>query len=144
MKKLLLVTLTLLCFITACGPQLTIETDPTETKILVDETRELITFFVKMDNTSTLPSKDLFAKFHILEQDVAEALGFEIMVFSDHRNIPQAFQIKSNSSYFIAESYNYTHTIPLEQLIGSVEVVVFNEAGDTMSEFIIEQVEAES
>jgi len=145
MRKYVIYFLLILIVIvhSSCGPQLTVEGDVTESKLIIDEKRSFLTIYVRVQNTSNLPSGTLYAKFQILDNSLATALGFETFVFSNNQQIPEPFEIQPNRGFFIGETFEYNANLPLEQLERAVQVVIYNNAGENVTEFLIERVEKE-
>ncbi|WP_216828265.1 hypothetical protein [Alkalihalobacterium elongatum] len=128
----------------SCGPQLEIQGDIEQSHIIMDEDRNLLTFYVRLENTSNLTSPNLFAKFELLSDELVEEFGQETIVFVNESQIPEAFKINANSGYFIGESFDVEQTFSEEELSDAVEVVIFDEAGDDITRFTITKVEMET
>ncbi|MDE5412653.1 hypothetical protein [Alkalihalobacterium chitinilyticum] len=141
--KLILLSLTLFV-LASCGPQLEIQGDMEQSRIIMDEDRNLLTFYVRLENTSNLSSPNLFAKFELLNEELVEAFGQETLVFVNESQVPEAFKIGANSGFFIGESFEVEQTFAEEELTEAVEVVIFDEAGDDITRFTITNVELET
>ncbi|MEB1806280.1 MAG: hypothetical protein LPK26_03060 [Bacillaceae bacterium] len=141
--KLILLSLTLVV-LASCGPQLEIQGDMEQSRIILDEERNLLTFYVRLENTSNLSSPNLFAKFELLNEELVEEFGQETLVFVNESQIPEAFKIGANSGFFIGESFEVEQTFAEEVLSDAVEVVIFDEAGDDIIRFSITNVELET
>ncbi|WP_096199070.1 hypothetical protein [Bacillus sp. FJAT-45350] len=130
--------------LSACGPQVTIEGDRSESKLIVDEERDFLTFYARIENTSKLPTDNLYLKFELHHPTLIEQFGQDTVVFANEEQIPTSFTVKPNSGYFVGETFDYTGDIPLVELENVVEVVVFNDDGEDMERFVIENVEREN
>ncbi|WP_078430362.1 hypothetical protein [Alkalihalobacterium alkalinitrilicum] len=128
----------------SCGPQVEIQGDVDQSKVIIDEDRNLLTFYVRLENTSNLPSGNLFAKFELLSAELIEELGQETIPFVNENQIPEAFKISANSGYFIGESFEVEQIFTEETLADAVEVVIFDEDGDDVTRFSITHVEMET
>ncbi|WP_418199006.1 hypothetical protein [Alkalihalobacterium sp. APHAB7] len=141
--KLILLFSTLFV-LASCGPQLEIQGDMEQSRIILDEERNLLTFYIRLENTSNLSSPNLFAKFELLNEELVEEFGQETLVFANESQIPEAFKIGANSGFFIGESFEVEQTFAEEVLTDAVEVVIFDEAGDDITRFPITNVELET
>ncbi|MFV8827418.1 hypothetical protein ACNSTQ_06335 [Alkalihalobacterium sp. APHAB7] len=115
-----------------------------QSRIILDEERNLLTFYIRLENTSNLSSPNLFAKFELLNEELVEEFGQETLVFANESQIPEAFKIGANSGFFIGESFEVEQTFAEEVLTDAVEVVIFDEAGDDITRFPITNVELET
>lgn len=143
MKKSILLLLASFVLLTGCGPQANIIGDVESSKIIIDERRDLITFYVRIVNDGGLPSDTLYAKFEIQHEGLAQELGEDVIVFVNSQQVPQSFSIQGNSGFFIGESFEYTGEIPIAELAGAVEVVIFDVEGEDVTRFLLEKVEEE-
>jgi hypothetical protein len=142
LQQLLLLSL-LLVIITGCGSQVTILGDLEESKIIIDEERDFITFMVHLHNAGTIPSKELYAKFEIAHDELANQIG-ETIVFSNDTNTPRSFDIPKDGRYFIGETFVYEGTIDPDELVNAVTVIIFNDKEEELTRFSIEKVEESS
>ncbi|WP_209125543.1 hypothetical protein [Alkalihalobacillus sp. BA299] len=141
--KIILLLLTIF-IVTSCGPQVEIQGDIEKSKVIIDEDRNLLTLYVRLQNTSSLPSDNLYAKFELLSDELIKEIGQETIVFVNDKQIPEPFNISPNSGYFIGESFEVNQTFTEEMVSGAVEVVIFDEAGDDVTRFPITNVEMET
>ncbi len=131
-------------FLTGCGPQPEIEGDLEESYLGVDEERGMLTVYARIANHSALPSGDLYAQFEITHEGLANQISENgVIVFTDSHGEPQLFRVNGHSGYFLAESFEMSSPIALEELSEAVEVVIFNEEDEEVTRYAIKRVTEE-
>lgn len=125
-----------------CSQKVEIYGDLEESKIIVNEEQEIITFHTLIKNDGKNDTEPLYAKFIINDEQLANALELESeeILFSDDQNNPELFTVSKKNGFIVSLSYYYKGNIPLEQLKGAVTVVIFDENDNEVTRFTIEHV----
>jgi hypothetical protein len=143
MKKLIIFLL-LIILLTGCGPELSIQIDEEQTRIIFDEEIDMLSLYVRVLNTGQLPANDLYARFIIDEPAVQEAIGgIEEFVFTDSNGEARLFQLKADSSYFIAEAFSLESNLKEADLLDSITVEILNSKDKLIVEHTFNQVAKE-
>ncbi|WP_035667444.1 hypothetical protein [Halalkalibacter akibai] len=142
MRMLIVFVLSFLLLI-GCGPELSIDFDQEQTRIIYDESLDLISFYVRLENNGQLPANDLYARF-IIDQPLQEAIGgIPEFIFTNSAGEPNLFQISGGSSYFIAEAFYLEAEIKEQDLINSVLVEIYDQKDQIVASHTIEHVTSE-
>ncbi|MDT8862749.1 hypothetical protein N0O92_21395 [Alkalihalobacillus sp. MEB130] len=140
MKKLMF-TIVLFLLLTACGPEVVIEIDQEQTRIIHDESIEMISLYVRVENKGQLPANELYARFLVTDSFVQTALGDQQEItFTDSDNNPEQFQVSGNSSFFFSEVFSLQEEVTDEDLQNAITVEIFDGKGDVVASHTIEQV----
>ncbi|WP_332633023.1 hypothetical protein [Halalkalibacter flavus] len=140
MKKYI-IFLFLLFVATACGPEVTLEIDQDQTRIIHDNEIEMASIYVRIENKGQLPANDLSARFLIVDSNVQSALsGQDEIVFSDTDGNPEQFQLSGGSSFFFAEVFSLETDVTDEDLREGIIVEIYNAQGEILTEHTIEHV----
>ncbi|MCL7749136.1 hypothetical protein [Halalkalibacter alkaliphilus] len=143
MKKYIILFF-LLFVATACGPEVTLEIDQDQTRIIHDNEIEMASIYVRIENKGQLPANDLSARFLIVDSNVQAALsGQEEIVFSDSDGNPEQFHLSGGSSFFFAEVFSLETDVTNEDLREGVIVEIYNAQGELLAEHTIERVTQE-
>lgn len=141
MKKIPLFLLVSLMFLLAsCSSDVHIYGDLEESKIVINEEHEAITFHTLIKNDGRRKTDPLYLKLIIDHEQLADALGNEEIIFVDDLENPQSFTIEKRNGYFITQSYYYKEQIPLEELVDAVTVIVYDEEENEVTSFKINHV----
>lgn len=144
MKKIMLTFLFLSSFLlSSCGPQVAIEGDLEESRIIIDEERQLFTIYTRVMNTSTLPSGELFLNFIVHHDELRSFLGTDTIVIDNRDHTPMSFTVSAQSGYLISETFEYDETIQFDNLEDAIEVIVYDENGEEATRYFINQIEKE-
>ncbi|QOY34189.1 hypothetical protein AWH56_015790 [Anaerobacillus isosaccharinicus] len=140
-SKLILVLLIILFILTACGNEPNITPNTEESKIIIDEERSLINFHVLLANDNRKRIGPLYAKFIIYDETLQDAIGADVIEFTDDHGNKQPFFIEGKKGYFISETFLYNAEIDREELINMVEVVISDENEMEIQQFLISTIE---
>lgn len=141
MKKYYLVLfIGLLLLLVSCSNEVKIYGDLKESKIVIDEEHEAITFHTLIKNDGGSATDPLYLKLIINHEQLANVLGNEEIIFVNDLDEPQAFTIDKRNGYFITQSFYYNEDIPLDELVGAVTVIVFDEEENEVTRFTINHV----
>ncbi len=140
-SKIVLVLTLLLFIISACGNEVGISPNTHESKIIIDEERSLINFYVLLENENRQQVGPLYAKFIIYDETLQSALGAEVINFTYEDGKKQPFTIDGKKSYFISESFLYNAELDNEELVNMVEVVISDSNEMELLQFLIPNVE---
>ncbi|KHF38836.1 hypothetical protein [Halalkalibacter okhensis] len=139
-----IISLFLLLIITACGPEVLLEIDQEQTRIIHDNEIEMVSIYVRVENNGQLPANDLSARFLIDDPNVQLALGGQNeIVFTDTEGNPEPFQLSGGSSFFIAEVFSLESDVTDEDLREAITVEILNAQGDVVAEHTINYVTTE-
>ncbi|RXI98227.1 hypothetical protein DS745_17990 [Anaerobacillus alkaliphilus] len=133
--------LLLLLVLSGCGNEVNITPNTKESKIIIDEERSLINFYVLLENENRHKVGPLYAKFIIYDETLQAALGSEVIDFTYEDGKKQPFSIDGRKSYFISESFLYDAELDNEELINMVEVVISDENEMEILQFLIPNIE---
>lgn len=140
MNKLLIIFFSLF-LLAGCGPEISIEIDSEQTRIIYDKDLEMVSFYVRLENTGQLPANDLYVRFVIEQPDVQLAIGnIPDFFFVDSHGDTELFQISPDSSYFIAEAFSLESEITEDDLLHSVTVEIYDNSDQVIAEHTINQV----
>lgn len=140
MKKTFFI-LIIFAILSGCGGETNIMPVTEESKLIIDEERSVITFYVLLENENRNAVGPLYAKFIIYDETLQDAIGYEVIDFSNDYGEPQAFALDGRSTFFIAESFIYNAELDNEELVNEVEVVISDENGMELIQFLIPNVE---
>jgi hypothetical protein len=136
-----LMLLLIILMISACGNEPNLTPNTEESKLIIDEERSLINFYVLLKNENRKRVGPLYAKFIIYDETLQNAIGAEIVDFTKDDGEKQPFFIESNKSYFISESFLYNAELDDEELVNMVEVVISDENEMEILQFLIPNIE---
>lgn len=125
----------------ACGNEPNIAPNNEESKVIIDEERSLINFYVLLENQNRKPVGPLYAKFIIYDETLQDAVGAEVIDFTNEEGTKQPFYIEGNKGYFISESFLYDAELDNEELENMVEVVISDENEMELIKFFIPNIE---
>ena len=137
----------LVLFVSACGGETKISPNTEESKVIIDEERSLVTFYALLENENRSSIGPLYAKFIIYDETLQNAIGDNVIDFTNEEGEKQPFAIDGKSAYFISESFVYNAELDNEELVNQVEVVISDENELELLQFLIsntEKVEAPS
>ncbi|WP_078555156.1 hypothetical protein [Bacillus alkalicellulosilyticus] len=135
--------LLVVCFsvLFGCGPQVQIEGNESESNLIIDEKRDLLAIYALVENTSTIPSGSLYAKFELHHEKLISFFGQDALIFQDQSGDPFMFKVGANNGYFISQMFDFTETIPEEEFVGAIEVVIYTDKDEVVEQFPITNVE---
>ncbi|WP_227936855.1 hypothetical protein [Alkalihalobacillus deserti] len=140
MKKILILLFSLFLLV-GCGPEVSIEIDPEQTRIIYDEELEMVSFYVRLENRGPLPADNLYARFVVEQPVVQNALGgTNDFLFLDSQGHPELFRLSSDSSYFIAEAFSLEAEVTEEDLVNSIRVEIYDSSDQVIAEHTLSQV----
>ncbi|ARK31449.1 hypothetical protein [Halalkalibacter krulwichiae] len=134
----------LLFLLSSCGPQLLLEVDQEQTRIIFNDEIDMASLYVRLENNGQLPANELYARFILQDEQVQEAFGgLNDFVFSDAEGTPEHFNIRPDSSYFIAEAFSLTTELNKEHLLDSISIEVYDSNDNLLVEHTINQITEE-
>ncbi|WP_100373485.1 hypothetical protein [Bacillus sp. FJAT-45037] len=139
-----LVIIVSIAILTACSNQAELSIDLNETRLIVDEERDVLSIYARFVNAGSVSSEDLHAVFLIHDEELAADLNVEKEIrFTDHEGQPDTFNLAGDGSYFIAEAYGYEGERPIDELVNSVEVILYNTSDEELARAMVERVVTE-
>lgn len=126
-KRNILLFIGLLFILFGCSDKATIYVDQTESKIVINEEHEAITFYALIKNSGDQATDELYAKFVIDHEQLINVLQTDEVIFSDDSGKPTPFTIDKNNGYFITLTYYYNEQIPLNELVDAVTVIIYDQ-----------------
>ncbi|MFC0557651.1 hypothetical protein [Halalkalibacter alkalisediminis] len=124
-----------------CGPEVTIDIDSEQTRVIYDEELEMVSFYVRLENTGTLPANDLYARFILDHPTVQQSIGGKAdFLFQDSEGNLEVFRISPDSSYFIAEAFSLEAEINEEDLVNTIHVEIYDSRDQILTEHTFSQV----
>ena len=125
----------------ACGPEVSIEIDSEQTRVIYDEELEMVSFYVRLVNTGTLPAHDLYARFVINHPTVQQSVGGQTdFLFQDSEGNLEVFKLSPDSSYFFAEAFSLEAEVTAEDLTNSIHVEIYDSKDQILTEHTFSQV----
>ncbi|OIJ10425.1 hypothetical protein BKP37_17965 [Anaerobacillus alkalilacustris] len=126
--------------LTACGNEPNITPNTDESRIIIDDELSTVSLYAVMKNENRNKVGPLYAKFIIYDETLQEAIGAEVIDFTLGNAQKQPFYIDGNEEYFISESFLYDAQLDDDELINMVEVVISDENGMEIIQFLIPNV----
>lgn len=143
-KRYILIIVVLIFILFGCSNGEKIYVDQVESKIVINEEHEAITFYSLIKNDGGEDSRELYAKFVIDHEQLANALQTDEIIFSDDLGNPTPFQVEKKNGYFITLTYYYNEKIPLDELVDAVTVIVYDKDENEVARYKIGHVLTEN
>lgn len=140
-RKLLFIISVSFFVLSGCGNNANVMPNVEESKLIIDEQRSLINFYVLLENEGRKQVGPLYAKFIIYDETLREAIGAEVIDFTYGDGQKQPIYIAGKQSYFLSENFVYNAELDDEQLVNLVEVVISDENEMEILQFLISNVE---
>lgn len=128
-----------------CNSETSIVGKPDDSKIILDEGRNFITFHAVLHNSGEKPATPYYARFELKNDVLKSKFDLDTIVFMDSNGKdPLTLPIGSKMDFFVSETFEYEGTLAEADLKDAVEIVIFTTSDEEITRFTITNVEKES
>ncbi|HHY21201.1 MAG TPA: hypothetical protein GX525_04805 [Bacilli bacterium] len=144
-QALFFIFLASLLIFSGCSSETSIVGKTNDSKIILDEGRNFVTFHAVLHNNGEKPATPYYAKFELKNDVLKSKIGSDTIVLMEgNGEEPIAIPIGGKMDFFVSETFEYEGTLTETDLKDAVDIVIFSDSDEEITRFTMTNVEKES